>query len=113
MSREKKISDKQLKQELVENGKTQKQIAYEYGFSYPSSQLSKQINELGVDTRQRKKISQHQHSGGIIRLTRSTLQKAGVDLDDQDWFYETEIKKGEIVIKPKKQQYSVANEDDE
>jgi len=43
-----KITDEQLKKE-IKKGKTEKEIAYDNGYGYPSSALNRRLNELGFD----------------------------------------------------------------
>lgn len=52
MNKKKKITDKQLEKE-IRKGKTEKQIAYDNGYVYPSSTLNRRIRNLGYKKNQK------------------------------------------------------------
>jgi len=73
MNKEQKITDEQLKQE-IENGKTMRQIAHEYGFGYPSSSLSHRVEEVGYA---KNKVAKIRSDGGVnIYLPPKTVEQS-------------------------------------
>lgn len=85
MSREKKVSDEQLRKE-IEQGKTFKQIAYSHGYGYPSETLSARVKELGYESNRLAKIRK---DGGVNIYVRpddleEALDKSGVKPVEKD-----------------------------
>ena len=106
MSREKHngsaphITDKELKQEL-ESGKTQKQIAHEYGYGHPSRALSDRIRQLGYDVRQR--LNENGNDYYIPPSTvEAAIKEAGLDPEETIYFEDRIADDGTIEVKPTK-----------
>lgn len=87
MSRDKKINDEQLEEE-IRKGKTQKQIAHKHGYGYPSETLSKRVNELGFERNQ--KFSIRDSGATQVYLTSDIIDRfielSGVEREN-DIFY--------------------------
>lgn len=79
----KKISDEELKQE-IEKGKTEKQIAYDNGYGYPSGALNERIRNLGYKANQ--KITVKDNGAGQLYLLSDPMQEMArqknIDLQD-------------------------------
>jgi len=82
MTNEKKISDQQFITERVENNKSLKQIAEEYGYSSIRA-LSTRENKL---ISKRKKLSRQGDNHFFASIGAGELPE-GIDLS-QDWFFE-------------------------
>lgn len=101
MTTEKKITDKELRQE-IQKGKTEKQIAHDNGYGYPSGRLNQRIRELGFEKNQ--KLTLQSSGGATFYLPSSTMQdlavKNSVSLDkDSNLFFRKELKSdGRIVL---------------
>ncbi|MFB6208512.1 MAG: hypothetical protein ABEJ56_00045 [Candidatus Nanohaloarchaea archaeon] len=94
---EQKLTDEQLEKELLEKQKTFKQISYEHGYGYPNQSLSQRIRDLGIQ--KTRSISQHANGGAQIHIKQRELQELDIE-DELPKKYVTEIKDGELVIKP-------------
>lgn len=73
MSNEKKITDEELKHQ-IEQGKTFKQIAYDFGYGYPTQTLSERARELGY--RSNSRFTLQSWGGATISLDSGTLERA-------------------------------------
>lgn len=82
---EKKITDEQLKQE-IRKGKTEKEIAHDNGYGYPSGRLNQRIRELGYEKNQ--KLTLQSNGGATFYLSDDTMKKLAedkdIDLQDTD-----------------------------
>lgn len=83
MSTNKKITDEQLKKE-IRKGKTERQIANDNGYGYPSGRLNQRIRELGFEKNQ--KLNVKSSGAAQFYLSSNPMQKvadnAGYDLDN-------------------------------
>lgn len=96
--REPKITDKELENEL-KAGKTQKQIAHEYGYGHPSRRLKDRIWELGFETRQ--KLNENGNDYYVPPSTvEKAIEKAGLNKDETVYFESNITEDGTIEIKP-------------
>jgi len=96
-----KITLDQLQQEL-ENGKTVKTIAREYGYKYPSRYISEKVRELGFSKNQSSKIRKG-HGGINIYIgqdkVQEALEKQGLSYEKGKDFYYTASVTGDGGIK--------------
>jgi len=87
-----KITDKQLVKEL-ENGKTYKEIAHEYGYGYPSRALSQKIRGNGY--RKNNKASFYESGGVNLSIEPDKVEKAlevkGIDREKGPVYFSTEV----------------------
>ena len=85
MSNEKKITDEQLEKE-IRKGRSQKEIAYDRGYSYPSKTLSDRAEDLGYKKNYVAKV--RSDSGVNIYVPPSQLQevmeKSGAEFVDKN-----------------------------
>lgn len=92
-----KITQEKLKQEL-ENGKTQKEIAHEYGYGYPSRVLSDKIRELGFEMNQT--LSLNEHGGAQFYtgkdIVQESLEKRGLKNKDER-FFKTDVREDGVI----------------
>ena len=95
MSKNKKITDEELKQE-IKKGKTEKEIAYDNGYGYPSSTLNQHIHELGFTSNQ--KITLKDNCAGQFYLGSEPMGKMadqkGIELTEEDKVFFKQV--GEI-----------------
>jgi len=96
---DKKISDDQLLKE-IRKGKTQKRIAYEYGFGYPSGYLSERCRSLGY--RKLNKLNVMSSGGASLSLTRDQIEKVrklkGFEKDSQLFFERQVLENGDVKL---------------
>lgn len=96
------ITQEKLDEE-IQNGKSYKEIAHEYGYGYPSRQLSEKIWKLGY--KKRNKMSFYESGGANVSIKNDDVLEAckahGIDPDTQEVFYETDVTDGKIEIVPK------------
>lgn len=98
-----KITQDKLEEEL-KNGKTQKQIAHEYGYGHPSRVLADKIRELGYDVRQR--LNQNGNDYYIPPSTvEKAIEKAGLDPEQTIYFESGITDNGVIQVRPTKQKW--------
>lgn len=90
----KKISDEQLEKELKENNKTQKEIAYEYGYGHPSRTLSDRIKDLGFKSRQ---TVNFQDSGGALVYLNPGVAES-LQLEEPAYFQIESVEESEITL---------------
>lgn len=84
-SNDKKITDEQLEEE-IRKGRTQKEIAYDHGFGYPSATLSHRAEKLGY---KKNRVSKIRSDGGVnVYINKSfvseMLDKADESLVDKN-----------------------------
>jgi hypothetical protein len=98
---DKKITDDQLLQEIQE-GKTEKKIAHDNGYGYPSAALNDRIHELGYTSNQ--KITLKSNCAGQFYLGSEPMEQAaeqaGIDLQEADkvFFQVDEVVNGRICL---------------
>jgi len=97
---EKKITDEELLEE-IQKGKTEKEIAYDNGYGYPSSALNRRLKELGYD--KNSKLTYQGAGGATLYLGKELLYKLSdqKDLDpDQDRLFmnEEKVEDGKITF---------------
>lgn len=90
----KKISDEQLEKELNEYNKTQKEIAYEYGYGHPSRTLSDRIRDLGFDARQSVNF---QESGGLLLYLNPGVRET-LEIEDPAFFQIENMDDGKVKL---------------
>jgi hypothetical protein len=99
---DKKISDEELREQLENGDKTEKEIAYDHGYGYPSNALNQRIHDLGF--RKNQKINVKDNNAGQFYLGSETMQQAAdqknIDLNEAGkvFFQVNEIVDGEIVL---------------
>lgn len=97
---EQKITDEQLKKE-IEKGKTEKEIAYDNGYGYPSSALNRRLQNLGYT--KNSKLTQ-QGAGGATHylganLYRRLAEQKGFEPDNETLFLKKEkVKDGKVTF---------------
>ena len=96
------ITDKQLKQELLENQATKKEIAYRYGYGWPSKKLNQRIRDL--DIQKRRKISEHSTGGGLIHVSENTLKQ--LNIEELPIYYTTKTENQKLVLEIKEHKWT-------
>jgi len=91
---QKKISDEQLEKELKENNKTEKEIAYEYGYGYPSRTLHERIRDLGFNARQSVNF---QESGGLLLYLNPGVRES-LEIEEPAFFQIENAEDGEVTL---------------
>lgn len=93
-----KITQDQLKKEL-ENGKTQKEIAHEYGYGYPSRVLSDKIRDLGFEMNQTLSLNEHGGAQFYVGsdIVEEALKKRNLE-DKEERFFRTNVRESDGVI---------------
>lgn len=95
---EQKITDEQLKEE-IRKGKTEKEIAYDNGYGYPSSALNRRLQNLGYT--KNSKLTQQGAGGATHYLGANYYKKLarqkGFDPDNDTLFLKlVEMEDGKI-----------------
>lgn len=97
------ITEEQLEKEL-EKGKTQKEIAHEYGYGHPSRALADKIRQLGYDVRQR--LNENGNDYYIPPSTvEEAIERANLNPEDTIFFESDMTKEGVIKIRPTEQKW--------
>lgn len=77
---EQKITDEQLEKE-IQKDKTAKEIAYQYGFGYPSATLSERADKLGYERNRMAKIRQ---DGGVNIYMKQSVIEDMLELSEKE-----------------------------
>lgn len=110
---DRKISDEELEKQ-IRQGKEMKQIAYDFGYGYPSKTLSERVKDLGYRNNHRFTIQDW--GGATISLDSNTIEQAselsGVEpqeVDDKQKLYKSnrvvlepesfELREGDVVLR--------------
>ena len=96
-----KITQEKLEQEL-EKGKTQAEIAQEYGYGHPSRALEDKIRDLGYKCNQKMSLGKWGGFQAYVNseVTSESLEKAGLK-DVEKRFFKSDVKEdGTIEIIP-------------
>lgn len=99
---EKKISDEELQEQLENGDKTEKEIAYNNNYGYPSNALNRRIRDLGFEKNQ--KINVKDSGAGQFYLGSEPMLEAagqkGISLEDADnvFFQINDIQDGRITL---------------
>jgi hypothetical protein len=100
MTDDKKISDEELENQ-IRQGKEMKQIAYDFGYGYPSRTLSERAKDLGYRNNHRFTIQDW--GGATISLDSDTIEQAsklsGVEPEEVDGS-EKLFKSNRVVAEP-------------
>jgi len=96
----KKITDEELLEEL-QKGKTEKEIAYDNGYGYPSSALNRRLQELGY--RKNRKLTIQGNGGATLYIGSDLLETLtdAKDLNPEEhrlFMDEKKVEKGEVVF---------------
>jgi len=98
---DKKISDEKLLQE-IRKGKTEKEIAYDNGYAYPSNALNKRIRNLGYTSNQKVNVKDSgagQFYLGSDFLETAAGQKGFSVLEEDKVFFQVEkVSDGKITL---------------
>lgn len=113
--REKKIDDETLREEL-NNGKTAKEIAEEYGYSTTSfsTTLSQRLKRKGWSLRNKLSVPSDPNNNSVILSIRQELiEQTGKNPTEEDVYFEKEVRPedNEIAIKLHDERVSEDNED--
>lgn len=81
MTRDKKITDKQLKKE-IKNNQSLKKIASRYGYSFPSQTLRDRAEKLGYRKNYIAKV--RKQGGANVYIPRKVLEKADVEFVEKE-----------------------------
>ena len=104
-----KISNEQLKEE-INQGKTYKEIAHEYGFGYPSRPLSRKMWDIGFS--KNRELPGVDENGGFPlyvnpkQLEMAKEQKGLEDVDNEDLRYVRKAVDGMICFKLTEREWS-------
>jgi len=82
VSRDKKIIDEKLKQELLENGLTYSQICEKHEYNHIST-VSRRVRELDVDVEKNSELAFLSHGGANIYFGESLINRL-LDLNNLD-----------------------------
>lgn len=101
MGREKKISDKELRQELLENGLTYSEICDRYGYNDVST-VSTRVSELDLELEKNDKLAFLNRGGANIYFSGSLIDRL-LDLNNlsrgDDVFIERSVNQdGDLVM---------------
>ena len=96
-----KITQDKLLEEL-ENGKTQKEIAHEYGYGHASRKLEDKIRDLGFEQNQKMSLGKWGGFQAYVNgtTTSKALEKAGLKDTEKKYFKSNVKSDGTIEIVP-------------
>lgn len=113
MSKNKKISDEELEEEIQKN-KTEKQIALDNGYEFPSYTLNERIKKLGY--RRNQKLTLHKNNAATLYIKNNKIEELAdqkdIDLGQNVFFNLEVMENGKAVLQITENSFTKTKKDD-